>query len=59
MVDELIVFSEIVNWSIILFILTRAISTACFSGLDWMLTLIGVLFAYFVRYISWRTRQKS
>lgn len=43
---------EIINWSVIVFVFTRTIGTGCFSGMDWILTLSGLLFAYFVRFVN-------
>lgn len=50
--NTLEIYSEIVNWSVLVFILTRVINTDCFNKLDWGLTAVALLFSYFVRYIS-------
>jgi len=46
------VYSEIVSWSILLFIFLRVLGTQCFGKVDWILTLMGVLFSYFIRYVN-------
>lgn len=49
----LTVFSEIVNYAVLWFILINAIKTTCLKPLDWILVTIDILFSYFVRYISY------
>lgn len=45
-------FSEIVNWAVLVFIFMRVINTTCFNNTDWILTLIAVAFSYFIKYVS-------
>ncbi len=59
MADTLEIFSEMVSWSVLLFIFSRALATSCFNTVDWTLTLIALLFSYFVRYISKMTKTKE
>lgn len=50
--DALDIFSEIVNWAVLIFILTRTIGTVCFGKTDWILTIIALSFSYFIRYVK-------
>jgi hypothetical protein len=45
------IFSDIVNWAVLLFILLRALGSGCFNNFDWVMTLIAVSFSYIIKYI--------
>jgi len=50
--NNLEVYTEIVNWTFIIYLLIAALNTNCFSALQWILTFIVLLFSYFMRYVS-------
>ena len=45
-------YTEIVNWIFIIYLIVGVIGTECFSKTQWVLTLIILLFTYFMRYVS-------
>lgn len=46
------VYTEIVNWLFIIYLIVRALNTNCFDKFDWTLTFIILIFTYFMRYVS-------
>lgn len=46
------IFSEIVSWSVLIYILVSAMQSNCFFVFDWILVSIALIFSYIVRYIS-------
>jgi hypothetical protein len=46
------ILSELVNWVFLIYLFIRVLNTMCFSGFDWVMTLIILIFSYFIRYIS-------
>ena len=57
--NELEMLSRIVDSLVLLYVLTRVIGTECFSSLDWGLTLIALVFSYFVRYASRKIKERE
>ncbi|MBS3150963.1 hypothetical protein J4443_01115 [Candidatus Woesearchaeota archaeon] len=57
--NELEILSRVIDSLVLLFVFTRVIGTECFSATDWGLTLIALVFSYFVRYASKKIKEKT
>jgi hypothetical protein len=46
------IYTEIVNWMFIIYLLVSVLGTACFDRGQWVLTFVILGFSYFMRYVA-------
>lgn len=50
--NPLEIYTEIVNWMFIIYLIISVMGTNCFNIFQWTLTFIILGFSYFMRYVS-------
>ena len=55
--NPLEIYTELVNWVFVIYLLISVYGTDCFSTSRWVLTFIILIFSYFMRYVS-RTKEE-